>query len=1081
MRLLACNNRKHLSFTKDIIGDDEIPPYAILSHTWQKDQEVTFNEMLKRSATKKSGYKKIEFCAKQAQLDDLQYFWVDTCCINKADHIELQDAINSMFRWYRDAEQCYVYLWDVSAKNVSSKEWEKEFRKSRWFTRGWTLQELLAPSRVKFYSKDGVYLGDKQSLEQQIHEITGIPIAALHTTPLLSFSIEERMSWFGDRQTTRSEDRAYSLLGIFGVYMLPNYGEGYEYAFKRLRREIKQLSQDTLQQQASSQSVITASQLEGEGTVQAPWLVPFPRPRSFVGRKIQLARLAAHVSSADGQRLAIYGLGGCGKTALTLETVYRTREVEPTRAIFWVPAVTRAGFEQVYQDIAALLQIPLRTDGRHDVLQQVKMKLSEDMCEPWLMIVDNADDVGLLLEPFDEGTSAQRLIDYLPRGATGSIVFTTRTREAALKLAENNLLSLGALDNVEAAELLKIRLLPEHHAELKDKETVGDLLKMLFYHALAIVQAVAFVNTNDLTLADYIALYRQNESESINLLNEEYEDQGRYRETNNAVATTWYISFEQIRKVNQLAAHHLVFMACTANNDIPASMLAKSKSLVEQTKALGLLKAYAFIIERVPKLGEQTMHERVRRFDMHPLVHLTIRGWMKGQHQWDIWTERAMKRLTELIPYGNPNTREVWAAYLPHAKHVVDIYEACKSESRMTLLERLGECERMLGRYAAAEQTYRQAIEQRERVSGRDHLDARTGRSQLAKCLLHMRRGEEAERILRKELTSDDPALTTAHKQLKLTNMHNLAAALRQQGKTIEADEIDRQTRVLTEDTFGTEHELTLSSQRSLAFTLRKEGKHAEAANLLRHILETSKRTLGPEDTDTLFTMRELGLLLFDQEDYTEASQFQHDELRLREKYLGETHPSIPSCVYNLGATLSRQSKLVQAESLHRQSLVRHQALLAKDNPVLLDTMAGFARCLDAHGKVPEAELLHREVLSVREKALPRGHVDTTWSVYWLAGALDALGRYDEALELYERALEGFKVVFGEEHANTVGCRNVLEVMKEKVESRAGGGKEEGEETQAGAEETGESGREVAIKSKRRRWRDLTKWKREKE
>jgi hypothetical protein len=247
MRLLACNNRKHFSFTKDLIGDDEIPPYAILSHTWQKDQEVTFDEMIKRSATKKSGYKKIEFCSKQAQLDDLQYFWVDTCCINKTDHIELQDAINSMFRWYRDADQCYVYLWDVSARTVSSGTWEEEFRKSRWFTRGWTLQELLAPSRVKFFCKDGTYLGDKKSLERQIHDITGIPISALHTTPLHNFSVEERMSWVKHRQTTRTEDRAYSLLGIFGVYMLPNYGEGYDYAFKRLRREISLLSHDPSQ------------------------------------------------------------------------------------------------------------------------------------------------------------------------------------------------------------------------------------------------------------------------------------------------------------------------------------------------------------------------------------------------------------------------------------------------------------------------------------------------------------------------------------------------------------------------------------------------------------------------------------------------------------------------------------------------------------------------------------------------------------------------------------------------------------------------------------------------------------------
>tara|TARA_R110002003_G_scaffold186_1_gene14516 strand:+ start:22903 stop:24447 length:1545 start_codon:yes stop_codon:yes gene_type:complete len=514
-------------------------------------------------------------------------------------------------------------------------------------------------------------------------------------------------------------------------------------------------------------------------------------------------------------------------------------------------------------------------------------------------------------------------------------------------------------------------------------------------------------------------------------------------------------------------------------------MLAKGKSMTEQTKALGLLKAYAFITERVQKPGEPRPHERARVFDVHPLVHLTMRGWIKGQHQWNIWTERALKRLAELIPYGNPNTREVWAAYLPHARHVVDLPETFEAESRMTLLERLGECERMLGRFADAERTYRQAVEQREKMSGKDHPDARTGRSQLARCLLHLRRAEEAEHMLRKELTSEDPALTAEHKHTKLTNMHNLASALRQQGKNAEADELDRQTRVLTEDTFGDEHELTLTSQRSLASTLRKQGNYAEAERLLQDILATSTRTLGREDTDTLFTMRELGLLLFDQEKYTEAETLQQEELSLREKHYGETHPSIPSSTYNLGATLSRQGKHAQAEALHRQALARTQNLLPKEHPSILDAMSGLARTLGAQGKHAEAEQLHREVLAVRQKVLPRGHVDTVWSVYWLAGALDAQGQYKEALELYDRALTGFRTVFGSEHANTIGCANVLVAVKEVLDQRAEGTEEDGD-TQGGAEEAeagskGVDTKEMVLRPKRRGWRGLTKWRKGRE
>ena len=258
MRLLKLCENGEISWTKDLLGDDKIPPYSILSHTWQEGEEVTFDELISKSGKSKAGYDKIRFCARRTECDGLRYFWVDTCCINKADNIELQDAINSMFRWYKNAAKCYVYLSDVSTENgkeideSSEYTWEPDFRTSRWFTRGWTLQELLAPRSVNFYSGDGHYLGDKQSLEQQIHEITRIPVAALRGTSLCDFDVEDRLSWTKDRRTMRKEDKAYSLLGICGVYMLPNYGEGEENAFKRLREEINKSLNGFSQRQTSA-------------------------------------------------------------------------------------------------------------------------------------------------------------------------------------------------------------------------------------------------------------------------------------------------------------------------------------------------------------------------------------------------------------------------------------------------------------------------------------------------------------------------------------------------------------------------------------------------------------------------------------------------------------------------------------------------------------------------------------------------------------------------------------------------------------------------------------------------------------
>lgn len=245
MRLLHLESG-NLSLTEDCT--EHVPPYAILSHTWGKDtEEVTFDDFRAGTYTDKIGYRKIKFCGEQAARDGFQYFWIDACCINKSNLPELSEAINSMFRWYRDAAKCYVYLSDVSIRcdadePFSRSTWKSEFRHSRWFTRAWTLQELIAPKLVEFFSQEGARLGDKGSLESSLHEITGISVEVLRGKPLIQLTVEERMLWAAKRTAKRKEDEAYSLLGIFGLHMPLIYGEGKENAFIRLKREIGERS-----------------------------------------------------------------------------------------------------------------------------------------------------------------------------------------------------------------------------------------------------------------------------------------------------------------------------------------------------------------------------------------------------------------------------------------------------------------------------------------------------------------------------------------------------------------------------------------------------------------------------------------------------------------------------------------------------------------------------------------------------------------------------------------------------------------------------------------------------------------------
>ena len=246
MRLLRLEDDGEFSLV-EFVGKS-IPRYAVLSHTWgANDEEVTFKDIVKGTGKSKAGYSKIRFCAKQAANDGLQHFWMDTCSIDKSSSSELSEAINSMFSWYRKSSVCYAYLTDVDVDESTAIESEpvrRQIQESQWFTRGWTLQELLAPRKLLFFSKQGTNLGSKEENKCLVSEITGIHQRYLERWETIrTASVSERMSWMRNRITTRTEDIAYCLLGIFNIHMALLYGEG-SGAFRRLQEEIIRVVND---------------------------------------------------------------------------------------------------------------------------------------------------------------------------------------------------------------------------------------------------------------------------------------------------------------------------------------------------------------------------------------------------------------------------------------------------------------------------------------------------------------------------------------------------------------------------------------------------------------------------------------------------------------------------------------------------------------------------------------------------------------------------------------------------------------------------------------------------------------------
>lgn len=236
MRLLRLDTMSQTWRLEDFSGQS-VPIYAVLSHRWGlNEDEIKFEDLEDGTRTycdrTKPGYDKLRFCYNQVIRSGLRHFWIDTCCIKKTDSSELARSLNSMFYWYQRAAICYVYLSDVSSSDVidlpGAFKWTDALARSLWFTRGWTLQELLAPSSVAFFTKEGDLIGNKsdESFARVIANVVGISTPALRGVPLSRFSIETRRSWAARRTTTVPEDRAYCLMGIFDVQLPMLYADG---------------------------------------------------------------------------------------------------------------------------------------------------------------------------------------------------------------------------------------------------------------------------------------------------------------------------------------------------------------------------------------------------------------------------------------------------------------------------------------------------------------------------------------------------------------------------------------------------------------------------------------------------------------------------------------------------------------------------------------------------------------------------------------------------------------------------------------------------------------------------------------
>ena len=602
--------------------------------------------------------------------------------------------------------------------------------------------------------------------------------------------------------------------------------------------------------------------------------------RYFVGRHDELAELRQRLLvGQDCQKMSIVGLGGTGKTQVALQFAYAVKEAQPEWSIFWVAAVSMESFEQACAGIAAALGIPQAADREEDAKELVKQWLSSGQARRWLLVVDNADDPDVL---FGSGQSPG-IVDYLPESEGGTTVYTTRTLEVAVSLTRSDVLELGAMDWQDATNFLSKSLVRKEL--LRDKAMIHKLLDELTRLPLAIAQAAAYLNMNRTTIAKYLRLLRSTEQDLVGLLGKEFRDDTRYKGSANAVATTWVVSFSQLRERDAVAADLLAFMSCVEWKAIPRSLLPRAQSEGQMEDAIGTLCGYSFLARRgddshatQERSGYSTGSDEIKEsdesdeseeepeaeewYDIHRLVHLATRIWVKEHGDASKVAEDAVRHVADVFPSDDYENRAVWRAYLPHALRLFDSSLKIDAEklSRLSELSELcllvGRCLRVDGRIREAVVWLEECYRRRSQLD-KDDADLLLTQHVLAMAYQADGQVQKAVELLEQVVEVREKTLSPEHPS-RLASQHELAGAYQADGQVQKAVELLEQVVEVEEKTLSPEHPHRLASQHALARAYDADGQTQKAVELLELVVEIKTRVLRADHPSLLVSVEVL-------------------------------------------------------------------------------------------------------------------------------------------------------------------------------------------------------------------------------
>lgn len=715
----------------------------------------------------------------------------------------------------------------------------------------------------------------------------------------------------------------------------------------------------------------------------ALWTIPYVRNPHFTGRDDLLDHLMERLSPATAgqpgtiqqaaltQSQVIKGLGGIGKTQIAVEYAYRARQQGRYVHTLWINAASEEALLTSFSALADFLPAFLskeETDQRQ--LAAAVIRWLEQCPQPWLLIMDNADDLAII-QP------------YVPLRGNGAVLLTTRAHAVGALAAS---VEVDNMSMIEGTQLLLRRAQRLSDATPEEINEASNIVIALAQFPLALDQAGAYIEETGCSVSEYLQLYQRYRHA---LLARRGQQGTGYP---SSVATTWALSFEHIEQVNPAAAELLQLCAFLSPDHIPEELLTEGTAywppLLQE--AVGDRFTFNQMLETLLAFSLVKRLSEDHLLSIHRLVQV-VQVERTTRQKRQQWAERLVSAVNAVFP-RNPG--DVVAAW-PNCQRYLEQAQACDIliQEHQLLLPEAADLLARTGSYLQARALYTLAEP------------------------LH----QHALAIRKQLLGSEHPQVADA--------LAELAHLYYQQGKYALAEPLFQRALHMREQLLGPEHLDVADSLNELALLYYQQGKYTHAAPLFQRAIQIGEQVLGPESPEMAYLLNNLANLYQKQEKMALAASLHHRALYIREQLLGPEHLDMTNSLNNLAFLYYEQGNYTEAEPLYQRALVIRERALGPEHPQVAYPLHGLALLYEKQGKYAEAEPLYQRVLRIREQVLGSEHRETAAVLHDFADFQQVQGKISEAADLYQRALAIREQVFGPDHPMTTETRNRLRVM----------------------------------------------------